>query len=139
MHTYQMYKNTLMYMIRPIGLMGGVFNPSLSHTKVSKRKKMYLISPCLTLSIIRYRSRVKWSNPRKEVVPSPTPQCSNYWKGSHWVALNYSCQLIYIYIYMHTHTYHKCIKMYIHSDILQTLIDTHTHTHIYIYIYIFIY
>ena len=25
-------------------------------------KKWYLISPCLTLSIIRYGSRVKWSN-----------------------------------------------------------------------------
>ena len=28
--------------------------------------------PCLTLSIIRYGSRVKWSNPGKGVVPSPT-------------------------------------------------------------------
>ena len=26
-----------------------------------------------TLSIIRYISRVKWSNPGKEVAPSPTP------------------------------------------------------------------
>ena len=36
-------------------------------------KKWYLMSPCLTLSIIRYRSRVKWSNPGKRVAPSPTP------------------------------------------------------------------
>ncbi len=27
-------------------------------------KKWYLISPCLTLSIKRYVSRIKWSNPR---------------------------------------------------------------------------
>ena len=33
--------------------------------------KWYLIPPCLTLSIIRYESRVKWSNPRKGVAPSP--------------------------------------------------------------------
>ena len=31
-------------------------------------KKWYLILPCLTLSIIRYESRVKWSNPRNGVV-----------------------------------------------------------------------
>ena len=36
-------------------------------------KKWYLMPPCLTLSIIRYRSRVKWSNPGKGVAPSPTP------------------------------------------------------------------
>ena len=35
----------------------------------------YTTRPCLTLSIIRYLSRVKWSNPRKRVAPSPTPQC----------------------------------------------------------------
>ena len=48
-------------------------------------KKWYKMSPCLTLNIIRYRSRVKWSNPGKGVVPSPTPWCSSYWKGSLWV------------------------------------------------------
>ena len=35
--------------------------------------------PCLTLSNIRYISRVKWSNPGKGVAPSPTP-----WTGSNW-------------------------------------------------------
>ena len=48
--------------------------------------KWDLIPPCLTLSNIRYVSRVKWSNPRKGVAPSPTPQCSSYWKGSLLVA-----------------------------------------------------
>ena len=43
-------------------------------------KKRYLISPCLTLSIIRYVSRVKWSNPRKGEAPFPTPQWSSFWK-----------------------------------------------------------
>ena len=40
-------------------------------------KKLYLIPPCLTLSIIRYISKIKWSNPGKGVVHSPTPQCSS--------------------------------------------------------------
>ena len=49
-------------------------------------KKWYFIPPCLTLSIITYVSRVKWSNPEKGVVPSLTPRCSSYWKGSLRVA-----------------------------------------------------
>ena len=47
--------------------------------------------PCLTLSIIRYISRVKWSTPGKGVVPFPTPH--SYRKGNLWVTLDYSCQL----------------------------------------------
>ena len=43
-----------------------------------KLSKWYLITPCLTLSDIRYVSRVKWSNPGKRVAPSPTPRCSSY-------------------------------------------------------------
>ena len=47
-----------------------------------RHKNWYLMPPCLTLSIIRSASRVKWSNPGNGVAPSPTPQCSSYWKGS---------------------------------------------------------
>ena len=43
-------------------------------------KKWYLMPPCLTHSIIRYGSRVKWSNPGKGVVPSPTHRCCSYRK-----------------------------------------------------------
>ena len=46
--------------------------------------KWYLIPPCLTLSTIRYVSRVKWSNPGKGVAPSPTPRCSTE-KGAFWL------------------------------------------------------
>ena len=56
--------------------------------------KWYLIPPCLTLSSIRYVSRVKWSNPEKGVAPSPTPQWGSYWKESLMVTLDYSCQLL---------------------------------------------
>ena len=40
-------------------------------------KKWYLMPSCLTLSIIRYVSWVKWSNPRNGVVPYPIPQCGS--------------------------------------------------------------
>ena len=60
-------------------------------------KKWYLIPPCLTLSIITYISRVKWSNPGEEAAPSPTAQCSSYWKGCLWVTFKYSRQLYFAY------------------------------------------
>ena len=49
-------------------------------------KKWYLMLPCLTLSLIKYGSRVKWSNPGNGVAPSPIPHCSSHWKRSLWVA-----------------------------------------------------
>ena len=63
-----------------------------------KLKKWYLIPPCLTLSIIRYTSRVKWVHPGKGEAPSPTPWCSSYWKGNLWVTLDNGRQLIIWYI-----------------------------------------
>ena len=63
---------------------------------ISKIQKWHLMPPCLTLNIIWYRSRVKWRNLEKRVVPSPIPRCSSYWKGSLWVTLDYRHQL-YIY------------------------------------------
>ena len=47
--------------------------PSISTSFMTDSKKWYLMTPCLTLSIIRYRSRVKWVNPGKGVAPSHTP------------------------------------------------------------------
>ena len=45
---------------------------------IPKTLKWYLIPPWLTLSNIRYISRVKWSNPGKGVASSPTPWCNSY-------------------------------------------------------------
>ena len=58
-------------------------------------KKWYLIPPCLTLSIIRYGSRVKWINPGKGVATSSTPQCSSSWKGSILVSLDNNRKLYF--------------------------------------------
>ena len=65
-------------------------------------KKWYLMPPCLTLSIIGYGSRVKWSNPGKGVAPSPTPWCSKLSKRepSGHPRLSSPTLLIYIYIYI---------------------------------------
>ena len=45
--------------------------------KTKKKKKMYLMPPYLTLSIIRYGSRV-----------SGATQCHSYGKANLWVALD---------------------------------------------------
>ena len=61
-----------------------------------KLKKWYLVRLCLTLSIIRYGSRVTWSDLGNWVAPSPTPRCSSYWKGSLQVTLdNFTCFFIW--------------------------------------------
>ena len=72
-----------------------VWGPRVHSQAVSYQRlqKWYLIPPCLTLSNIRYVSRVKWSNPGKGVAPSPIPRCSSYWKESLLVAFDYDRQL----------------------------------------------
>ena len=49
---------------------------------IPKTQKWYLIHPCLTLSIIRYVSRVKWSTPGKGVALFLPPRYCSYWKGT---------------------------------------------------------
>ena len=67
-----------------IGQVGRVFANGLADQVQSqvalyqRLKKWYLIPPCLTLSIIRYVSRVKWRNLGEGVAPFLTPQCSSY-------------------------------------------------------------
>ena len=89
-------------------------------------KKWYLIPPYLTLSIIRYISRVKWSNPGKGVAPSPTPWYNSYWKGSLWVTLDYSREFYFMIVKIHFHTLHnwrlKLLNWLWHKIILQYLV-----------------
>ena len=68
---------------------------------ILKTQKWYFMPPCLTLSIIRYGSRVKRNNQGKGVAPWPIPRCSSYWKGSLQVALDYD-HLLYFYFLVHS-------------------------------------
>ena len=88
-----------------IGLVGRVFINGLGDygsiqgeviPKI-KKKKWFLIPPCLTLSMIRYISRVKWSNPGKGVAPSPTLRCSSNWTEILQVALDYGHQFYFLH------------------------------------------
>ena len=98
-------------------------------------KKWYLMPPCLTLSIIRYGSRVKWSNPGKGVAPSPTPWCSKLSKRepSGYPRLWSPTTHTHIYLCISTHT-HTHIHAYIHIYIY-IYIYTYSYTYIYVYIY----
>ena len=59
-----------------IGLLGRVFNngpeyrSSIPGWVIPKTQKWYFMPLCLALSTIRYVSKVKWNNPRKELAPS---------------------------------------------------------------------
>ena len=72
------------------------FNLRSRHTKD-------LVPDTSLLNTQQYKvvSRVKWGNSGNRVVPSPTPRCSSYWKGSLLVTLNYGCQL-YFFTYIYT-------------------------------------
>ena len=104
-----------------IGLVGRVFanGPedlgSIPGRVIPKTLKWYLIPPRLTLSHIRYVSRVKWSNLRKEVAPFPTSRCSSYWKGSLLVALDYG-RLLYnlflLYGFRYSYLILNCAQLY---------------------------
>ena len=72
---------------------------SILRRVIPKTLKWYLIPLCLTLSNIRYVSRVKRSNHGKGVAPSPTPWCSSYWKGSLLVTLDWGRQLFFYMIW----------------------------------------
>ena len=93
-----------------------------------KTQEWYLMPFWLTLSIIRYGSRVKWSNPGKGVASSSTPWCSSNQKGSLSVALDY-CHQLYVYIYIYIMV--GCVLQHINS--------CRSFNSIYIYIYIYIY
>ena len=87
-------KMTEKLLIFPIDLCKRIIYPFtlkflvFANSPYQKLKKWYLMPPCLTLGIIRYRSRVRWTNPGKGVAPSPTPWCSSYRKGSLRVTLD---------------------------------------------------
>ena len=88
---------------------------------IPKIKKWYLVPPCLTLSIVRYGSRVKWVNPGKGVAPSLTSRCSSYRKGNLWVTLDYGCQL-----YLHIKIHHR-FSLTLCSKTLYPGFDTKLH------------
>ena len=74
-----------------------------SQVESYKRLKKWYDTALLN-TIIRYGIRVKWRNPGKGVVFSPTPRCSSYWNENIRIALDYGRQLYFksnVCIYFH--------------------------------------
>ena len=94
-------------------------------------QKWYLMLPCLTLSNIRYISRVKWSNPEKGVAPSLTSYC----KGGLLVTFDYGRQL-YFYLYVRV-AYTESAVLVKCQFLIYVIIEpcSLTHNKNYIYIY----
>ena len=63
---------------------------------IPKTQKMVLDASLLNTQ--HYKVRVKWSNPRKGVVPFPTPWCSSCRKGSLRVTFDYGHRLYLLYM-----------------------------------------
>ena len=101
-----------------IGLMSKVIandpgdQGSISGRVIPKTQKMVLDAVLLNTQHYKVRIGVKWSNPGKAVVPSPTPPCNSDWKGSLWVTLDEGRQH---YFYLH-----RLEKTCILSPLLQT-------------------
>ena len=89
---------------RAIGLLRRVFangprdRGSIPYQIIPKTQKMILCTALLNTQHYMGGSKVKWSNPGKEVAPSPIPPCGSYWKGSPRVTLDEDRQL-------HSHRY----------------------------------
>ena len=69
---------TIMPMSRSVYTKAPGNRDSIPARVIPKTQKMVLIPTFLTLSIIMYVLRVKWSNHGKRVAPSATPRCSSY-------------------------------------------------------------
>ena len=68
---------------------------------IPKSQKMVLDASLLNTQYYKVRIKGKLSNPGKGVVPSPTFQCSSYWKWAFGSPSTMISQLIYIYIYIY--------------------------------------
>ena len=78
--------------------------PMVQETRVQSQvksyqrlKKMVLDTALLNTQHYKVSIKGKMEHPGNGVAPSPTPQCSSYWKGSLQVTLNYGRQLYYFF------------------------------------------
>ena len=139
-HTY-VYIYIYIYIVPDIGLAVRVFvnGPgdlgSVPGRVIPKTQKMVLDASLLNTQHYKVRIKGKVEQSRKGVVPSPTPWCSSYRKGSLRVTLDYGRQLyFYLYIYSKRICTHACstIYIYIYIYIYWCLC---MYEYIYIYIY----
>ena len=99
-----------------IGIVGRVFANGLRDWGsipvwvIPNTQKMVLDASLLNTQNCKIQIMGKWWNPGKRVAPSSTPQCSSYFKGRLWVALDYvwTYYLLNYYIYIYICIYIIC-------------------------------
>ena len=95
-----------------IGLVGRVFTNGLEDLGsipghiIPKTLKMVLDTSLLNTQQYKVRIKGKGAIQGKGVAPSPTSQCSSYWKGSLWVALDYGHQLYFLLMQQSSNSKH---------------------------------
>ena len=112
---------------------------SISGRFIPKTKKMVLDASKFYIQYYKVRIKGKWSNTGKEVVLSPTPQCSSYWKRRLRVVLNYG-RPTYIYILSSScrtanTDFPDSLAPFERLTWPHRYTHTHTNTHTYIYIW----
>ena len=63
---------------------------------IPKTQKWNLMPPCVTLSILRYRSRVKWGNTGKGLAPSLTSFVVAIEKGAFGLSTTTTASFTYV-------------------------------------------
>ena len=139
------------YIYRPIDIMVSVFakgpgdQGSIPGWVIQMTQKM--VPDAFLFNTQHYKIQIngKWSNLGEGVRHSLTPRCSNYWRGSLWVTLNYG-QTTYLHIYMYiwNYIYNKQLESYIPICLINFLnlsiyLSTHMYVYICIYNYIYLY
>ena len=73
---------------------------SITGRVIPKTQKMVLDASLLNTQYYKVRIKGKVEQSREVVVPSPTPCCSSYRKGSLQVTLDYGRQLYLLYLFI---------------------------------------
>ena len=132
-------KSSLYIYVPDIGLAVRVFAigtgdlGSIQVESYQRLKKWYLMRPCLTLSIIRYGSRVSGAIQGKESRPPLHLDVVSYRKGSLRVTLDYGRQL---YIYWILIWFALVLSHINHCRSFNAKSSLYIYIFIYIYIYI---
>ena len=67
---------------------------------ISKTQKMVLDGYLFNTQHCKVQIISKWSNSKKGLVPSPTPQFCSYWIGSLWIAPDYGLSKTMLFVYL---------------------------------------
>ena len=93
---YNHYANGLVDRVGSVFTNGSRDHGSILSQVIPKTQKILFNASLLNTQHYKVWIKGKWSNPGKGVAPSPTPECSSFWKGNLHVTLDNSQPTLYI-------------------------------------------